>query len=159
MAAAAILDFGFSKIPPHFRVGHGSFFFLNITKSSNQMSKLTMLSVFTGPPDITQLIYNRIVKFSSTWHGGLEISFVFNSLNHSHLTSSHVSEATRNGGVRLLAIVQEISMSPKLGTHPPKLASCIGLLDKLSGFAEGYWWFSLLRLAGGRLIVRRHPIV
>ena len=34
----------------------GAKFFLNTSKSSNQVSNLTMLSVVTGPPDCTQLI-------------------------------------------------------------------------------------------------------
>ena len=33
----------------------GAKFFLNTSKSSNQVSNLTMLSVVTGPPDCTQL--------------------------------------------------------------------------------------------------------
>ena len=33
----------------------GSNFFLNTSKSSNQVSNLTMLSLVTGPPDCTQL--------------------------------------------------------------------------------------------------------
>ena len=35
----------------------GAFFFLNTPKSWNQVSKLTMLSVVTGAPDITQLVW------------------------------------------------------------------------------------------------------
>ena len=54
---AAILDFGFSQIPPPFSRGSwGLNFFLNTSKSSIQVSNLTMLSVVTGPPDCTQLI-------------------------------------------------------------------------------------------------------
>ena len=34
----------------------GAKFFLNTSKSSNQVSNLTMLSVVTGPPDCTQLV-------------------------------------------------------------------------------------------------------
>ena len=34
----------------------GAKFFLNTSKSSNQVSNLTMLSVVTGPPDCTQLL-------------------------------------------------------------------------------------------------------
>ena len=53
---AAILDFVFSQIPPPFSRGSwGLNFFLNTSKSSNQVSNLTMLSVVTGPPDCTQL--------------------------------------------------------------------------------------------------------
>ena len=53
---AAILDFGFSQIPPSFSRGSwGLNFFLNTSKSSNQVSNLTMLSEVTGPPDCTQL--------------------------------------------------------------------------------------------------------
>ena len=44
------------KFRRHFREGHGAKFFLNTSKSSNQVSNLTMLSVGTGPPDCTQLI-------------------------------------------------------------------------------------------------------
>ena len=35
----------------------GAKFFLNTSKSSNQVSNLTMLSVVTGPPDCTQLLF------------------------------------------------------------------------------------------------------
>ena len=57
--AAAILDFGFSQIPPPFSRGSwGLNFFLNTSKSSNQVSNLNMLSVVTGPPDCTQLLWN-----------------------------------------------------------------------------------------------------
>ena len=53
---AAILDFVFSQIPPPFSRGSwGLNFFLNTSKSSDQVSNLTMLSVVTGPPDCTQL--------------------------------------------------------------------------------------------------------
>ena len=37
----------------------GAIFFLNTSKSSNQVSNLTMLSVVTGPPDCTQLLGER----------------------------------------------------------------------------------------------------
>ena len=37
----------------HFRDGHGGYFFLTTSKSSNQVSNLIMLSVVTGPPDCT----------------------------------------------------------------------------------------------------------
>ena len=40
----------------------GAHFFLNTPTSSNQVSKLTMLSVVTEPPDITQL-YGWIFSF------------------------------------------------------------------------------------------------
>ena len=53
---AAILEFGFSQIPPQFSRGSwGLIFFLITSKSSNQVSNLTVLSVVTGPPDCTQL--------------------------------------------------------------------------------------------------------
>ena len=39
----------------------GAKFFLNTSKSSNQVSNLTMLSVVTGPPDCTQL-YEPIIQ-------------------------------------------------------------------------------------------------
>ena len=52
---AAIFAFGFSQIPPTFSRGSWGLFFFNTSKSSNQVSNLTMLSVVTGPPDCTQL--------------------------------------------------------------------------------------------------------
>ena len=59
---AAILDFGFSQIPPPISRGsRGARFFLNTSKSSNQVSNLTMLSVVTGPPDCTKLNSNKAV--------------------------------------------------------------------------------------------------
>ena len=59
MAAAG--HFGFWLFPNSaaiFARVMGAHSFLNTPKSSNQMSNLTMLSVVTGPPDITQLIHN-----------------------------------------------------------------------------------------------------
>ena len=53
---AAILDFGFSQIPPPFwRGSWGLNFFLHTSKSSSQVSNLTMLSVVTGSSDCTPL--------------------------------------------------------------------------------------------------------
>ena len=40
----------------------GTNFFLNTSKSSNQVSNLTMLSVVTGPPDCTQLNDSQISR-------------------------------------------------------------------------------------------------
>ena len=54
--SVAILDFGFSQFPPPFSRGSWELiFFLNTSKSSNQVSNFTMLSVVTGPLDYTQL--------------------------------------------------------------------------------------------------------
>ena len=48
------------KFRRHFREGHGGYFFPNTSKSSNQVSNLTMLSVVTGLPDCTQLLHMRV---------------------------------------------------------------------------------------------------
>ena len=55
----------------------GAHFFLNTPKSSNQVSKLTMLSVVTGPPDITlnlnfqgQILKKLYLRNGmADWHG------------------------------------------------------------------------------------------
>ena len=45
----------------------GAKFFLNTSKSSNQVSNLTMLSVVTGPPDCTQLICVTLPQWVNTY--------------------------------------------------------------------------------------------
>ena len=53
---AAILDFWLlTNSAAIFARVMGANFFLNTSKSSNQVSNLTMLSVVTGPPNCTQL--------------------------------------------------------------------------------------------------------
>ena len=45
----------------------GAKYFLNTSKSSNQVSNLTMLSVITGPPDCTQLAEGNTSSTSQVW--------------------------------------------------------------------------------------------
>ena len=79
------------KCRRHFRERHGSSFFLNTTKSSNQVSSLTMLSVVTGPPDITQLLVGFMGLFASlSRHLHTHISQNASQMVISHLVSKHI---------------------------------------------------------------------
>ena len=50
----------------------GDDFFLNTSKSSNQVSNLTVLSVVTGPPDCTQLYYGQTIREFTTERNSFE---------------------------------------------------------------------------------------
>ena len=64
----------------------GAKFFLNTSKSSNQVSNLTMLSVVTGPADCTQLhcillvvsLLSLLVQFETFWEQHYVFQILFN---------------------------------------------------------------------------------
>ena len=77
----------------------GAKFFLNTSKSSNQVSNLTMVPVVTGPPDCTQLICCELILSLNN----LIISFETHSILVTHKTTSVSAVVPISYGTRISA--------------------------------------------------------